>query len=98
MLTNPHAPRPQPHRTARKATIGRQQTARAGRNAPTSPRMIAALDRRIAALDMRRKGASFREIAGALGLSSPGNAYRMVRDELAELREQCQESAAEMRA
>lgn len=98
MLSSSHAPRPQPHRAARKATVGRQRNQRAGHNAPTSPRMIVALDRRSAALDMRRRGASFREIASALGLSSPGNAYRLVRDELAELRGQCSESAAELRA
>lgn len=59
--------------------------------------MIVAIDRRLAALDMRRQGQTYRQIAAALGLANPGNAHRMVSDELAALREQCSESTANLR-
>lgn len=58
--------------------------------------MIRALDKRIAALDMRRQGMTYRQIAQALGLANPGNAHRMVSDELALIRERYRESSAEM--
>lgn len=59
--------------------------------------MLVAMERRIAALDMRRQGATYRQIAAALGLANPGNAHRMIREELNALREQCRESVAELR-
>ncbi len=58
--------------------------------------MIVAADRRIAALDMRRQGMTYRQIAQALGLANPGNAHRMVSDELALIRERYRETSAEM--
>lgn len=96
MLTSPHNARSQPHRAARKATIGRQQTQRTRHSRGTSPRMLLAMERRVAALELRRRGAAYREIAAALGLANPGTAHRMVSDELAAVRAQCAESAEEL--
>lgn len=96
MLTSPHTARPESQRAVCKATIDRQQTQRRRHPRGTSPRMLFAMDRRIAALDMRRRGATYREIAAALGLANPGTAHRMVSEELAAMREQCAESAQEL--
>lgn len=99
MLTSPHVARFQSHRVDPKATYIRQQAQRTrpGRHGQTSPRILSALAKRAAALELRKQGRTYREIAAALGLANPGNAHRMIRDELSELREQCRESVTELR-
>lgn len=57
---------------------------------------IAACERARHALDLRRKGASYRDIAHSLGVA-PSTAYGYVREELDELRREVTETAAELR-
>lgn len=99
MLNSPKASRPQPHPVAPKATYSRQhvQRVRTGRHGQTMPRVLSAVAKRAAALKLRMQGQTYRQIAAALGLANPGNAHRMIRVELAELRAQCRDSALELR-
>ena len=57
---------------------------------------IAACERARHALDLRRKGASYRDIAHSLGVA-PSTAYGYVREEPDELRREVTETAAELR-
>lgn len=57
---------------------------------------IAACERARHALDLRRQGVSYRDIAHSLGVA-PSTAFGYVRSELDELRKEAAESASELR-
>lgn len=60
----------------------------------TSPRRIEAAEKRRRALQLRKAGATFDQIAEQVGYDNKGNAYRAVNQELADLPK---EDAAELR-
>lgn len=60
----------------------------------TSPRRIEAVERQRQAVELRKAGASFRQIAEQLGYSSAGGAYKAV---MTALRKTLREPADEMR-
>lgn len=63
----------------------------------TSASRVQGATQRHRAIDLRRQGKTYRQIAAALGLANPGNAHRLVSAELAALRADCRESVAELR-
>lgn len=67
----------------------------------TRPDQIAVEDARLIALDERRKGKNFREIAKVLaaagGPTSHSRAYELVVEALRDLRDQCREAAQDVR-
>lgn len=63
----------------------------------TSASRVHGATQRHRAIDLRRQGKTYRQIAAALGLSNPGNAHRLVSAELSALRADCRESAADLR-
>ena len=68
------------------------------RRSSTTKWTIAAMEKRVQAVELRRLGLGYRQIAEKMALSSPGNAYRMVAAELKDLRAECKESAEQLRA
>lgn len=65
------------------------------------PDQIAVEDWRLVALDLRREGKNYRQIAQAMGAkggpSSHSRAHELVIEALADLREKCREAAADIR-
>ena len=62
-----------------------------GRNSPTAQRRIEAKERALKALELRKKGMRYEEIAQRLGYSRRGNAHKAVMKELELLAKECLE-------
>ena len=68
-----------------------------GRNSPTAQRRIEAKERALKALELRKKGVRYEQIAQQLGYSNRGNAHKAVMKELELLAKECLEEAAQVR-
>jgi hypothetical protein len=68
-----------------------------GRNSPTAQRRIEAKERALKALELRKKGVRYEQIAQQLGYSNRGNAHKAVMKELKLLAKECLEEAAQVR-
>ena len=68
-----------------------------GRNSPTAQRRIEAKERALKALELRKKGMRYEEIAQQLGYPNRGNAHKAVMKELELLAKECLEEAAQVR-
>ena len=68
-----------------------------GRNSPTAQRRIEAKERALKALELRKKGMRYEQIAQQLGYSNRGNAHKAVMKELELLAKECREEAAQVR-
>ena len=68
-----------------------------GRNSPTAQRRIEAKERALKALELRKKGVRYEQIAQQLGYSNRGNAHKAVMKELELLAKECREEAAQVR-
>lgn len=68
-----------------------------GRNSPTAQRRIEAKERALKALELRKKGFRYEQIAQQLGYSNRGSAHKAVMRELNLLAKECQEEAAQVR-
>ena len=68
-----------------------------GRNSPTAQRRIEAKERALKALELRKKGVRYEQIAQQLGYSNRGNAHKAVMKELNLLAKECLEEAAQVR-
>ena len=68
-----------------------------GRNSPTAQRRIEAKERALKALELRKKGMRYEEIAQQLGYSRRGNAHKAVMKEIELLAKECREEAAQVR-
>lgn len=67
-----------------------------GARAPTAKGMVLAEDRRVKALDLRKAGATYQQIAAELGMSKEG-ARQSVKVALSDLQAVCAELAEEVR-
>ena len=65
--------------------------------AATSARNIEAKAKSIEALELRKKGKSYRQIAAEVGYANAGGAYKAVRRELDLIAKQCSEEARQVR-
>jgi hypothetical protein len=68
-----------------------------GRNSPTAQRRIEAKERALKALELRKKGVRYEQIAQQLGYSNRGSAHKAVMKELELLAKGCREEAAQVR-
>ena len=68
-----------------------------GRNSPTAQRRIEAKERALKALELRKKGMRYEQIAQQLGYSRRGNAHKAVMKEIELLAKECREEAAQVR-
>jgi hypothetical protein len=68
-----------------------------GRNSPTAQRRIEAKERALKALELRKKGVRYEQIAQQLGYSNRGSAHKAVMKELELLAKVCREEAAQVR-
>lgn len=68
-----------------------------GRNSPTAQRRIEAKERALKALELRKKGVRYEQIAQQLGYSHRGSAHKAVMKELKLLAKECLEEAAQVR-
>lgn len=68
-----------------------------GRNSPTAQRRIEAKERALKALELRKKGVRYEQIAQQLGYSNRGSAHKAVMKELNLLAKECLEEAAQVR-
>lgn len=68
-----------------------------GRNSPTAQRRIEAKERALKALELRKKGVRYEQIAQQLGYSNRGNAHKAVMKELDLLAKECLEEASKVR-
>lgn len=68
-----------------------------GRNSPTAQRRIEAKERALKALELRKKGFRYEQIAQQLGYSNRGSAHKAVMKELKLLAKECLEEAAQVR-
>lgn len=68
-----------------------------GRNSPTAQRRIEAKERALKALELRKKGFRYEQIAQQLGYSNRGSAHKAVMRELNLLAKECREEAAQVR-
>lgn len=68
-----------------------------GRNSPTAQRRIEAKERALKALELRKKGMRYEQIAQQLGYPNRGNAHKAVMKELELLAKECLEEAARVR-
>lgn len=68
-----------------------------GRNSPTAQRRIEAKERALKALELRKKGFRYEQIAQQLGYSNRGSAHKAVMKELNLLAKECREEAAQVR-
>lgn len=68
-----------------------------GRNSPTAQRRIEAKERALKALELRKKGVRYEQIAQQLGYSNRGNAHKAVMKELELLAKECREEAEQVR-
>jgi len=68
-----------------------------GRNSPTAQRRIEAKERALKALELRKKGVRYEQIAQQLGYTNRGNAHKAVMKELELLAKECREEAAQVR-
>ena len=68
-----------------------------GRNSPTAQRRIEAKERALKALELRKKGVRYEQIAQQLGYSNRGSAYKAVMKELELLAKECLEEASKVR-
>lgn len=68
-----------------------------GRNSPTAQRRIEAKERALKALELRKKGFRYEQIAQQLGYSNRGSAHKAVMKELNLLAKECLEEAAQVR-
>src|SRR5690606_26993481 len=67
------------------------------RKATTAPRSLAALQRQQRAIELRRAGRSYREIARQVGIGV-ASAHRLITAAIADVRATVQDDAVEMRA
>lgn len=67
------------------------------RHSKTGKQAIRHAQRAAEALDLRRLGLSYRKIAEKMGLGGPSSAFKLVGQELGEVREATKEAAAEVR-
>ena len=72
-------------------------TSNLGRNSPTAQRRIEAKERALKALELRKKGVRYEQIAQQLGYSNRGSAHKAVMKELELLAKVCREEAAQVR-
>ena len=63
----------------------------------TQPQNIHRLEREEQALEYRRQGMTYRQMAPLLGLSNQGDAYRLVKSAMDRMRADCNESAYQLR-
>lgn len=68
-----------------------------GRNSPTAQRRIEAKERALKALELRKKGVRYEQIAQQLGYANRGNAHKAVMKELDLLAKECLEEASKVR-
>lgn len=68
-----------------------------GRNSPTAQRRIEAKERALKALELRKKGVRYEQIAQQLGYSNRGSAHKAVMKELNLLAKECLEEASKVR-
>ena len=68
-----------------------------GRNSPTAQRRIEAKERALKALELRKKGVRYEQIAQQLGYTNRGNAHKAVMKELELLAKECLEEASKVR-
>ncbi len=68
-----------------------------GRNSPTAQRRIEAKERALKALELRKKGVRYEQIAQQLGYSNRGSAHKAVMRELNLLAKECLEEASKVR-
>lgn len=68
-----------------------------GRNSPTAQRRIEAKERALKALELRKKGMRYEQIAQQLGYTNRGSAHKAVMKELKLLAKECLEEAAQVR-
>jgi hypothetical protein len=68
-----------------------------GRNSPTAQRRIEAKERALKALELRKKGVRYEQIAQQLGYTNRGNAHKAVMKELNLLAKECLEEASKVR-
>ena len=68
-----------------------------GRTSPRSQRRIEAKERALKALELRKKGVRYEQIAQQLGYSNRGNAHKAVMKELDLLAKECLEEASKVR-